>query len=403
MFLPKLLITFFFWQGDPQSEGIKALEKQQYPQAAELFRKAVAQAPKDYAPHFHLALSLSLLNQDAEAIAEYKKVLELQLGVYEAELNLGILLLRQKQAGEAAAHLKAAGEKKPKEFRPNYFLGEALFASGDAGAGAAFKNALEIDGQSAGAHSGLGRSLAKAGQLREAAPHYRKAAELDASYQDLLLELADYYEKSKQPDEAIAIYKKFPQLPGVAERMGNLQLSKGAPEEAIATLEAAVKLSPTSANQYALATAYIRSKQNEKAAPLLAAAVYAEPNNWDLTMALGRLLRDMKKYPNAVGVFSRAAQLQPQKKESWSELGGMLFVLQDYPKALVAFDKLIELGDASTGALYFRAITLDHMHEYKLSLPAYEKFLAVSQNKSPDEEFKARQRIIVIKKELAKH
>lgn len=401
--LHKLLLAFFFWQEDPQSEGIKALEKQQYAPAAELFRKAVAQTPKDYPPHFHLALALSLLNQDAEAIAEYKKVLELQAGVYEAELNLGILLLRQKQAGDAAAHLKAAVEKKPKEFRPTYYLGEALLASGDAGAAAAFKNALEIDGTSAAAHSGLGRSLAKAGQLPEAAPHYRKAAELDPSYQDLLLELADYYEKAKQPDEAIAIYKQFPQLPGVAERMGNLQLSKGSPEEAIATLEAAVKLSPTPANQYALATAYIRSKQNEKAAPMLAAAVNAEPNNWDLTMALGRLLRDMKKYPNAASVFSRAAQLQPQKKESWSELGGMLFVLQDYPKALAAFDKLIELGDPSTGALYFRAITLDHMHEYKLSLPAYEKFLSVSQNKSPDEEFKARQRIIVIKKELAKH
>lgn len=402
MLLPKLLLAFFFWQEDPQAEGIKALEKQQYLPAADLFRKAVAQAPKDYATHFHLALALSLLNQDAEAISEYKKVLELQPGVYEAQLNLGILLLRQKQPAEAVAQLKVAAEKKPKEFRPNYFLAEALFAVGDAAAGAAFKNALEIDGQSAGAHSGLGRSLARAGQLQEAAVHYHKAVELDPSYQDLLLELADYFEKAKQPDEAIAIYKKFPQLPGVAERMGNLQLSKGAPEEAIAALEAAMKLSPTSANQYALATAYIRSKQNEKAVPLLAAAVNAEPGNWDLMMALGRLLRDMKQFPNAANVFSRAAQVQPQKKESWSELGGMLFVLKEYPKALMAFDKLIELGDPSTGALYFRAITLDHMHDYKLSLPAYEKFLSVSQNKSPDEEFKARQRIIVIKKELAK-
>lgn len=397
------LLTFWFWQADLQQEGIKALEQQEYSQAADLFRKAVAQDPKNFATHFHLGLALSLLNQDAEAISEYKKVLELDASVYEAQLNVGILLLRQKQLAEALGPLRTAADKKPKEFRPNYYLGEALLALGDPEAANAFKAALDADPKSASATVGLARAFAKSGRLSEAAPLYHKAVELDPGFQDLLLELADLHEKAKQPDEALTIYQKFPQLPGVQERMGSLLLEKGSPEQAVPILEQAVKSAPTSANKFALATAYIRIKQGEKAVPLLTSAANSEPKNWQLLMTLGRLLRDMKQYPNAANIFFRASQLQPQTKESWSELGGMLFLSENYPQALAAFDKLIELGSPSTGAYYFRAITLDHMHQYKLALPAYEKFLALSENKNPEEEFKSRQRIKVIVKELAKH
>jgi Flp pilus assembly protein TadD len=62
---------------DYQAEGIKALDARQYEAAVELFTKAVAATPNDYVPHFHLALAFSLAGKDLEAIAEYKKTLEL--------------------------------------------------------------------------------------------------------------------------------------------------------------------------------------------------------------------------------------------------------------------------------------------------------------------------------------
>jgi len=67
-----------------------------------------------------------MLGKDAEAIPSYRKVLELKPGLYEAELNLGILLLKNKQAAEAATHLEPAAAQKPKEFRPVFYFAEAL-------------------------------------------------------------------------------------------------------------------------------------------------------------------------------------------------------------------------------------------------------------------------------------
>ena len=83
--LPLLL----FLAADFTSEGVKALEEHKYQEAADLFAKAVAADPGDYAANFPLALSKSLLGKRAEAIPIYKKVLELKPGLYEAELNLG--------------------------------------------------------------------------------------------------------------------------------------------------------------------------------------------------------------------------------------------------------------------------------------------------------------------------
>src|SRR5881628_71121 len=116
------LPLLFFLATDYTAEGMKALEERKYQEAADLFAKAVAADPGDYAANFHLALSYSLLGKPLEAIPIYRKVLKLKPGLYEAELNLGILLVGQKQEREAVPYLRSAADKKPKEYRPRIYL-----------------------------------------------------------------------------------------------------------------------------------------------------------------------------------------------------------------------------------------------------------------------------------------
>ena len=96
------LLLLFFWQSaDPNAEGMKSLEAKDYQAALTHFQKVVEQDPEDYGAHFHLALANSLLQRREPAIAGYRKVLQLKPGLYEAELNLGILLLDAKQTAES--------------------------------------------------------------------------------------------------------------------------------------------------------------------------------------------------------------------------------------------------------------------------------------------------------------
>ena len=131
-------------------------------------------------------------------------------------------------------------------------------------------------------------------------------------------------------------------------------------------------------------------------------AVAAEPANMDLRMLYGRTLRDQKNYQAAAAEFWRVAQAKPESADAWSELAGMLTLLENYPQALAALDRVRTLGAETAGHHFFRAIILDKTRQYKPALESYERFLAMSQGKNTDQEFQARQRIRIIRKELEK-
>ena len=388
---------------DYSSEGLKALDDGKYQVAVDAFTKVISADPKDYTAHFNLALAYSFLHKDAEGIAEYRKTLELKPGLYEAELNGGILLLRQKSPAEALPLLESAAGQKPKEFRPRYYTAEAQLATGALQkAGESYRLALELNPKSAGAELGLAHVLARQNQLAEAAPHFRQAAQLDPKYRDNLLELAELYEQNKQPAEAIAIYREFPDNPAAQEHLGELLLENKQYAEAIPRLEAAYTKSPTEANRTGLAMAYLFNHQLEQAIPLLEQAVAAEPSNCDLRLMYARALRDRKQYPAAANQFLAAAKLKPEEAQTWSDLGAMLYLMGSYEPALGAFDRARSLGENTPGNWFLRAIILDKLKQTKPALEAYRQFLSMSQGKNPDQEFQARQRARILERELEK-
>ena len=396
-------VLLFLQAPDYSAEGTKALEAGKYDQAADLFGKALAADPKDYAAHFHLALSYTMLKRDAEGIAEYQKVLELKPGLYEAELNAGILLIRDKQPADAARYLQQAVDQKPKESRPRLYYAQALLESGDAAkAEQQYRAALELDAKSAAAELGLAHALVRQDRLAGAAPHFRAAAQLDPNYRDGLLELAGLYEKNHQNAESIAIYQEFPENAVAQEHIGQLLLESQHSADAIAPLEAAMQKDPTPANQLALATAYLFEKQFAKALPLLDQSVAAEPGNYSLRMMYGRGLRDSKKYDPAAQQFFQAAKLKPDSREAWNDLAGMLYMLEKYPESLAALDRAHQLGDNTPANYYFHAITYDKLRALKPALDNYREFLARSKGEFPDEEWKARQRAKLLDRELNK-
>jgi len=167
-------------------------------------------------------------------------------------------------------------------------------------------------------------------------------------------------------------------------------------------LEQSYQKTPTPANRKALAAAYLQNQQLDKALPLLEKAVADEPSNYDLRLGYAHALRDRKLYPAAAAQFQEAAKLKPAEARTWTELGGMLYMTGDHVGSLAALDQARKLGDDTPGTWFLTAIMLDAAHQLKPALAAYQRFLALSQGKSPDQEFQARQRARIIQKELDK-
>jgi Tfp pilus assembly protein PilF len=377
--VPICPLVFTLLLAPPQdylAEGLKSLDANQPAAAEPLLRKAIEADPKDIAAHFNLALALSLQHKDPDAVAEYHTVLELKPGLYEADLNLGILLLRDKRPADALPVLKEASEAKPAETRPNLYFAQALLETGDAAqAEQRYAAIVAADPKSMPAKSGLARAFLKESKLPEAAAQFRAANDPDG-----LLEVGTLFEKAGKIPEAIAIYREFPGNAEVKEHLGQLELN----------------------NKLALADTYRAEKQTPKMLEELQSAVASQPNNFDLRIALGRALRDSHNLPAASQQFFTATKLKPDAVAAWSELASALIVSENFTGGLAALDHIRALGKETPGDFFFRAITLDKLKQRPQALAAYRQFLSSDNGSHPDQEFQARQRMRIIESELKK-
>lgn len=382
-------------------KGSQALDRGDYQQAEQIFSQLVAADAKDYFAHFNLGLAEVGLKKDDKAIAEFKQTLSLKPGLYQAQLNLGLVYLRDNQAGEAIPLLQAVVNSKPDDAKGRLYLGEAYRASGKwPQAGSEFTEVLKRDAKNARASLGLGEALLHQGQLDQAKPHFDQAVELDPSLKPYLLEYAVALADAGHDDQALPLLAQFPNDAGACAKAGQLYLKVHQPDKAAEAFESAMRLDPTPANRLALATAYLRSNQKDKAVPLLKDALSASPNDWELQMTIGRIYRDEKKYSDAAAYFFNAAKLKPTGADAWSELAGVLTLAQQYPQALAALDKLHELNAEKPGHYYLRAIILDKLHQLKPALASYQQFLQTSNGQNPDQEFQARGRIKALQHEV---
>jgi protein O-GlcNAc transferase len=388
---------------DSQAAGLAALDRKDYQQAKQIFSDLAAADARDYSALFNLALAETALQEDEQASIHFRKVLGLKPGLYEAELNLGILELRRKRPAEAAPLLRDAVKQRANQARPQRYLGDALLASGDFnGAAEAYRAALAIDPKAAVAELGLGQSLMRQARLDDALPHYRQAVVLDPALKSYLLEMAAAFSAAHKTDHALALLKEFPDDASAREESGRLYLAAKRPADAVPEFQAAVALSPTAANRLALATAYLESGQSDDAKPLLERALTSDPNDFDLRMALGRIHRDKRDYLAAANQFLAAARLKPDSVAAWNEAVSVLVLAEQYPEALAALDKVHNLNADTAGDLYYRAMVLDKLHQVKPALASYRRFLELSQGQHPDQEFVARQRSRILEKEASR-
>src|SRR4029077_15150864 len=109
--------------------------------------------------------------------------------------------------------------------------------------------------------------------------------------------------------------------------------------------------------------AYMKINQPDKASPLLTQAVAAEPRDYELRLFYARLLRDQRKFNDAVPQFLAATQIKPDSAVPWNELAAILVTAEQYPQAIAALDHVRAMGAETSAHFYFRAISFDHMHQ----------------------------------------
>jgi predicted O-linked N-acetylglucosamine transferase (SPINDLY family) len=163
--------------------GVIAMQTQDFTQALELFRQAVALCPQNAVFYFNQANALSALARTVLAVASYDKAIGLQPQYAEAYNNRGTALKDLGQLDKALASYDKALAIQPQHAKAHLNRGNVLLAlKQHAAATASYEKAISILPSYAEAYANKGNVLVELRQLQAGIACYDKAIALDPDY-----------------------------------------------------------------------------------------------------------------------------------------------------------------------------------------------------------------------------
>jgi Flp pilus assembly protein TadD len=385
-------------------EAQRDIDANNFESAIAPLQKFIAEQPDVAYGHFQLAYAYTGLKRSEEARAEYEHAIALDPKMPEAPLNLGILLL-EKDAAAAVAPLRKAVELLPAQDRPRMLLGAALERSGDlAGAAESFEGALHLNPRDAQALMHLGNLYLRLKRPADAETKFRNALEIEPDSALAALNLAESLDAQKKPDAAEAYQGYLELQPGDAAARGRLVrllVEQEKYDTALKELDRAdAGRTPSADSLRQRADIQIAQKQLDDAVLTLQQAVRLSPRDAQLIGGLGRIYLQKHDFPAAERELKAALQIDRNNPVYWKDLTSTYYLSGNCPATLATLDVVARMETPAAGAWFMRALCYDKLRQVRPALDAYEKFLALEEGKNSDQVWQAQQRSKVLKRML---
>lgn len=202
-------------------------------------------------PQTHNTIGLAFESQERheEAVAEFRRALELSPGYARAMSNMGLSLEALGRDEEARAAYLSAIESDPSLASACNNLGALYHRKGDvASAEKWLAEAIRRDPDLREAHANLAGILAATGDLEGAEEHYRAAVIADPRFKEAWVALGVVLDETGRPAEAIAAYTRAIEIdPSFASARNNLGIAlagTGQYEEALREFRLALDAAP---------------------------------------------------------------------------------------------------------------------------------------------------------------
>lgn len=385
-------------------EAKRDIDKSEFEAAIAPLQKVIAEEPNTAYAHFQLAYVFTALKRVDEARAEYERTIAIDPKLSEAYLDLGILLL-DKEPRSAVAPLTKAVELRPAEARPRFLLGVAEERSGDlAKAFDSFEGAVRLDPRDLETIDHLGSLYLQLKRAADAEAKFRSALEVQPTDARALLGLAQSLDAQKKPEAADAFRKYLVAQPADAiarARLVHLLVDGQQYDAALAELDRTDAGKPPSMDSLKLrADIQIAQKKYDDAAATLARAIELAPNDAQLHGGLGRLYLQKRDFASAEKELKIALRMEPNNLVLWKDLSSTYYLGGNFGSAIATLDVIAKAETPGPGAWFIRALCYDKLNQPKPALEAYEKFLALDQDKNPDQVWQAQQRSKVLRRML---
>jgi len=229
-------------------------------------------------------------------------------------------------------------------------LGVALRAAGEVRESqAAFRAAINTNPNFAEAHNNLGNLLIEVGRFDAAIAACRRATALKPSYGDAFNNLGNALMGKRTIADAVAAYRRALQInSNHVEAWNNLGIAlyeAHAMEDSIAALQQALQLRPGYAEAHNnLGNTLRRLGRLADALAAYQAAIHLKPNYAQAHNNLGVVLWETGSHDRAIVSCKKALQLKPGFAEAHNSLGNVLRDRGDLDQAIVHFETALELN-----------------------------------------------------------
>jgi tetratricopeptide (TPR) repeat protein len=418
-----------------------AIQKNDFAGAETLLKKAIDKDPKNFQAWFDLGFVLNRLGRSDESIAAYRKSVAAKPDVFESNLNLGLMLVRgndpdAEQFLRAATGLKPTAHVEEGQERAWLALAHLLETKKPDEALSAYRKASEVMPKDSEPHLSAGLLYERQKEFSEAEAEYKQVLAIgshsadsqtsdpqtadthateartnDPQTTEAAIGLTNIYMKSGRLAEAEPLLRRLaaerPDDAGIHLQLGRLLAAQGKDEkgdkkedkkdDAIAEIQTALKLSPNDAEaQRDLADLLVQSKKLPEAETIYRNLVSVHPNDAELHELLGEVLLKERKFPVAQDEFMTTVKIKPDFGIAYGSLAIAANENQNYPLTIKALEVRAKLLPENPISYFLRATALDHLKDYKQSAQYYHLFLDAAKGKYPDEEWKARHRLVWI-------
>ena len=368
----------------------------------------IADHPTDARALFDAGYVADAQDKSDEAAGFYRRAVEADPQRFEAHLSLGLVLARQGKFTEARPELETATKLDP----------------GDAGNGAkarAWRALAQVD---------------RSDNPAQASNDLLEALKLTPETSEDTLLAAELAEKSGQADSAESAYRRLltadPMNAQANAGLAHLLIARKQFPEAETLLRSALEKSPEDAALTAQLATVLVVQDKAEALPLLEKLHAAHPDDPAVTRMLAEVLSEagdsagsdrlylqllaahpddpalllahgqnlirQLKYPEALSAFSRATEVDPANPDEWS---GLAFAASKTGKPEVTLHALTMRSKylPDIPSTYFLwATSYDTLHVKAAAITYYHHFLEAAAGKYPDQEWQARQRLLVLEK-----
>jgi tetratricopeptide (TPR) repeat protein len=387
-----------------------AIQKNDYTSAEALLKKAIDKDPKNYQAWFDLGFVLNRLGRVEESIHAYRQSVAAKPEVFETNLNLGLMLVRF-NSPEAERYLRAATGLKPtdhvEEGQARAWLALAHLEENNKpeDALAAYRKASELTPKDPEPHLSAGLLNERQKEFSAAEAEYKQVLTIDSHSTEAAIGLTNIYMKSGRLAEAEPLLRRLaaerPDDAGIHLQLGRV-LAAQDKKDAIAEIQTALKLAPADSDaQRDLAELLVQSKKLPDAEKIYRDLITVHPSDAELHGQLGEVLLNERKFPEAQQEFMTTIKLKPDFGAAYGSLAVAANENQNYALTIKALDVRDKLQPEVPMSYFLRATALDHLRDYKQAAQYYQRFLSAASGKYPNEEWKARHRLVWI--ESKKH